>query len=188
MKKKVWLDVPLAMKKFAEDHGATYSEEEGWSVIQRIFEESPQLWGFEIKNLPPPQKTPTPLCPKCQSYMELVPGGRGSIDYWRCHLFPSCKKTRPLEDWGSHESSTPIFRHKPKHFKEMSPKLYLKILAIIFSDLGLPIEKWFDSPKVALEGKSPAQALEAGESLILITELFLLFASDNKGDKINMGN
>lgn len=180
MKKKVWLDVPLAMKKFAEDHGATYAEEDGWSVAQRIFDESPQLWGFEIKNLPPPQKTPTPLCPKCRSYMELIPGRKGSIDYWRCHLFPGCKKTRPLEDWGSHESAMPIFIDESKCFKEISPKLYLKLLMVIFSGYGIPIEKWFASPKVALEGRSPTQALEDGMSRIIITELFIQFVNEGK--------
>lgn len=175
MGKKIWLDVPSAMERFAEIHGALRTAEGAFYIDEGDL--SAELLEFIPPEPKSHKRTPTPLCPRCGSHMELAQIGK-SKSYWQCYLFPKCYATRPLEDWGLIDGTLSINRKTLNHSGQVLPDQFLRAIKIPLTGKGVPVDNWFKAPCNALKGKSPRQALEDGEDSKIIVTIFITFARE----------
>jgi len=178
MDQTIWLDVSPTMEAFARLHGATHSKLEGWSVLESIFNASPELWEFRRKEEARTLKRDLrPLCPLCGDFMVAIPNPQIGKDHWDCYI-KSCNGSRPIGDIRIYLAALTMGREMPNYLNKIAPDQYLMVLILIFKGSGLHIEKWFYSPKVALKGKTPEKALWTANDPNPVTSLFIKFARE----------
>lgn len=168
--KLTFLDIPNAMKEYAEQHGAVFDKESGWHFLGEV---PIALEDFIIKTPRTEGPTWTMQCPKCGSQMKIVEGKNNHL-FWGCMRFPHCKGSLSVETPDKPTKNTQSENLAAHHHStDKAARTELAELALHVLKTPNNIEKWFDSPMIGLGGKKPSMMLSNAKDIAKIRDLLM---------------
>lgn len=166
--KIVHLNVNSATAAYAKRNGAEFKKERGWFFVG---DDVPvELEEFIVSEPRIRSHNAVVKCPKCGSQMKLTPTRSGGV-FWSCLLFPKCRGARSAEDVDSeakHISDFDVLKTTPQKLNKLESAkpnnsnddkmIAAKIAEVASKKLGsvTAVNKWFNTPKLALSGKRPS--------------------------------
>lgn len=179
---RISLEIPEAMKPYAERHGAKYdSARKEWYVLGDVPE------ALESFGPPPAPRHPvyeySPPCPTCGAFMLKRYRKRDRDPFWSCSRFPKCKG---IVEWAPAMPATPseiiqeFTQPTPAPPKPPSPALRLRLnrkWEVLTAHLALKLgsiaaaEAWLFKRHPELQAKTPAETMLTMEGTLKVEKI-----------------